>query len=659
MSITELHPWFLGAYAENHDVLEDLLTEFLTDHVYWRRNFHPECRPPVPTSAQYRDDYIEFVAGLKQELFELSADLKRSVPWFSPRYVGHMASDLLLPGLIARVMTTLYNPNNVSEEASPATLEKELEVGMQLAEMFGYPTDPGADPCAYGHLTSGGTVANYEGLRNLIALELYPVALAQAAREFDGELGAVGPQDKPLGEYTDWELVNMSIDDIVALRRECLGAAKEQHGSDGFERFQKAIKAARFETLGAVDFFRTHSDLSPPVVLVPSTAHYSWEKAMKVLGLGTQNLIEVGVDRNMRMDVDHLRSMLADCLADEVPVLALVGVLGNTEFGTVDPIGQMMEAREDFAERGLYAAVHIDAAWGGYLASVFRAEDGGLVEREVLKKEFHHFPSQTVYDAFAALGRSDSITVDPHKLGYIPYPAGAYVARNRGMIEFITQEAAYVFDIGEESRQRTLADKLRHLGQYILEGSKPGSAAASAYVTHRVLPLHHDGFGRILQQTVRACEYFYDALPEFQERVDDLVNLTIPFEPDSNLVCLAINPRDNDSLAQMNCFGRRLFEHMKIDPSQPIQQREFVASYTSLLAERLSGERARGLLVELGVDPETLAKSPQDPERQADHVFLIRNTLMNPWLLHEQDGKNYIDLYFDFLEKIIREELEI
>lgn len=658
MSIQELHPWFLGAYAENHDVLEDLLTEFLADHVYWRRNFHPECRPPIPTSAQYRDDYIEFVAELKQELFQLSADLKRSVPWFSPRYVGHMSSDLLLPGLIARVMTTLYNPNNVSEDASPATLEKELQVGMQLAEMFGYPTDEGSEPCAYGHLTSGGTVANYEGLRNLIALQMYPVALAEAARQFDGDLGDVGPHGKPLGDHTAWELANLSVDDIVALRRECLGAAKSMHGPNGFERLRKLIKAARFETLGAYDFFSTHDDLNPPVVLVPSTAHYSWEKAMKILGLGSRQLIEVGVDQNMRMDPEHLREILDTCLTDKVPVLALVGVLGNTEFGTVDPIRQIMDLRDEFAGRGLHAPVHIDAAWGGYLASVFRAEDGGLVEREVLKKKFHYFPSQTVYDAFAALGRTDSITVDPHKLGYLPYPAGAYVARNRGMIEFLTQEAAYVFDIDEESQQSSLGDKLRHLGQYILEGSKPGSAAASAYVTHRVLPLHHDGFGRILQQTIRACEYFYDAMPEFKERLSDLVNLTIPFEPDSNLVCLAINPRDNDALAQMNRFSRRLFEHMKIDPKQPIQQREFVASYTSLLADRVSDKRAGELLGELGVEPDTLSQHPEDSEREADHVFLIRNTLMNPWLLHEQGGKNYIDLYLDYLERIIREELE-
>lgn len=33
-----------------------------------------------------------------------------------------MASDLLLPGLAARILTLPYNPNNVSEDAAPVTV---------------------------------------------------------------------------------------------------------------------------------------------------------------------------------------------------------------------------------------------------------------------------------------------------------------------------------------------------------------------------------------------------------------------------------------------------------------------------------------------------------------------------------------------------------
>ena len=42
---------FLGPYGENDALLEKLVVEFLRDHVYWRRNFHPADPPAIPTSA--------------------------------------------------------------------------------------------------------------------------------------------------------------------------------------------------------------------------------------------------------------------------------------------------------------------------------------------------------------------------------------------------------------------------------------------------------------------------------------------------------------------------------------------------------------------------------------------------------------------------------
>ena len=42
---------FLGPYGENDTLLEKLVVEFLRDHVYWRRNFHPEDPPAISTAA--------------------------------------------------------------------------------------------------------------------------------------------------------------------------------------------------------------------------------------------------------------------------------------------------------------------------------------------------------------------------------------------------------------------------------------------------------------------------------------------------------------------------------------------------------------------------------------------------------------------------------
>lgn len=102
-----LAPWFLGAYGENNDFFERALLELVRDHVFWRRNFHPEDAPPITVREQYDAVFLDGIARTRQELHQLTAQLKRSVPFFHPRYVGHMVSELLMPGLIAQLVTTL------------------------------------------------------------------------------------------------------------------------------------------------------------------------------------------------------------------------------------------------------------------------------------------------------------------------------------------------------------------------------------------------------------------------------------------------------------------------------------------------------------------------------------------------------------------------
>ena len=144
---------FLGPYGENDGLLEKLVVEFLRDHVYWRRNFHPEDPPAIPTGAAQQPEFQAFEARLRRELHSLSASLKRSVPFHSPRYIGHMVSDLLLPGLAAQFLTLPYNPNNVSADAAPVTISDAtvVEAGRNAAGDV-----VAADP--RGRLTDGAKV---------------------------------------------------------------------------------------------------------------------------------------------------------------------------------------------------------------------------------------------------------------------------------------------------------------------------------------------------------------------------------------------------------------------------------------------------------------------------------------------------------------------
>lgn len=644
-----LAPLFLGTAGENAGAFEHALLGLVREHMRWRRGFHPEDPPSITSADQSEPSFSEAMQRMEQGLRELSARLQRSAPMFSPRYVGHMASDLLLPGLLAHLATTLYNPNNVSAETAPVTAELEIEVGQQLARMCGFNTDPALGPAAYGHLTSGGTVANYEALWLHRAIRFWPLALVDALGDDDQIAGlltrAIGdaPRDS-------WHLINLGLNTIFDLQANV--EAELARRADG-DRLRASIAAARFERLGTAGFLARH-DIAAPVVICPRTAHYSWPKAMQLLGLGDAQLWYADVDAHMRISPASVGVLLERAWREEVPVLAVVAVLGTTEFGTIDPVHELVALRDACAPRGQAFALHVDAAWGGYLATLFRHPDGTMIPQAQVRSRFRYFPSSRVYRAFTSLGRADSVTVDPHKLGYLPYGAGGFVGRDRRMTNFVGQRPVYIFD---KADRQSSTDRLRQLGDYILEGSKAGAAAAAVHVSHQVLPLDSEHFGRVCGHTIRATEYLFDRLHEIAARMSASCTIVMPVEPDTNLVCIAVNPAGNRSLACMNRFGRALFRHFALDPAQP-QACEFIGSHTSMLRKNLSAVAARRLARKLGFDPNSFVTAVHDPADEADHVFLLRHTLMNPWLSDDSEGGDFVERYCEFLERAIAQTLE-
>lgn len=611
----DLSPYFLGAHGEQDKLFEELLVTHLRGHFEWRRSFHPEDVATPPTGP---DDATAqaFAQRTRTELLRLTEALKRSVPVSSPRYVGHMTSDLLLPGVLAQMVTTLYNPNNVSTEVAPVTVGMERAAAAQLAAMVGYETDANAAHRAWGHLTGGGTVANIEALWIARAVRCWPLAVLRAAQT------PACPGLAEIAPPNEWAALNLSSDRIRALQASVTGwlarlPVPQQRDATA------AIEAERIEQRGAATFPALH-------VLVPETAHYSWNKAVQLLGIGTDHLHPLPVDAQMRMDASALAECLDALAANGQVTLAVVPVLGTTEFGTIDPLHEICTIRDQRAVVGQGFWVHTDAAWGGYLASMFRDEDGGIRGHEVMRGRFKYFPSRPVYDAFAALGQSDSITVDPHKLGYIPFGVGALLLRDGRDRAFVSQRAPYVFDESQEDVP----------GRYALEGSRAGAMAAAVCVAHRTLPLHAGAFGRLPANSIRANERLWDRLGELRERLSDVATLSVPFEPDTNLVCIAINPVGNTKLSVMNRFMESVYTELSVDPTARRQNREFFASRTRISIPGQDDVRRSHLFGPLGLED---ADEPS--------MFLLRHTLMNPWLF-AGDGK-YIDRYCDYLAGLV------
>ncbi len=486
--------WFLGPRAENAGVLVELIVASISSHAEARRAFHPEDPSHLTPKVRASPEYAAGLERLRRETHNLLDKLRLSAPFASMRYQGHMLWDVALPATIGQFAAGLYNQNNVAAEASPVTTRLEVEVGNDLCRMLGYTTvadltsAPG-QTVGWGHLTSGGTVANIEALWAARNLKFAGVALRAAIREVPLlararglEVPLWGGQTARLIDLDSWTLLNLDLDALAGLPAALAGFGISP------EQATEALAGYTLQNVGLIGFYRSFMPdvLEPPVFLVAATGHYSWPKAATLLGLGQNACLVQRVDMDARLDLEYVEATLDNLLRRRTPVLGVVAVIGSTEESAVDPLAGLLDLRDRFNARGMNFAIHADAAWGGYFRAMLRDGDGSCSPAGIPSISMSDY-ARTQYEA---LGRADSITVDPHKGGYIPYPAGALCYRNSAFRDAISLRAPVVFHSQTEPT----------VGIYGVEGSKPGSAAAAVWLAHRVIRPDKSGYGRILGQ---------------------------------------------------------------------------------------------------------------------------------------------------------------
>ena len=604
---------FLGPQSENEEFFRSMLDYLIEEHVHWRRDFHPRDVPIVRPSEMRQPAFLATQDRTRAILQDLSARLKEtSTPWFSTRYLGHMNSDTLMVANLARMVTLLYNPNNVTYESSMATSPMEIEVGDDFARLVGY--DPRS---AWGHVTADGTIANYEALWLARNLKSFPPAAAQAAPR--------------LVEETDaWALANRSVAGTLDL----IDAARKAGV------LPKVLRASA-RGAGTAPF---------PLgkLLVTSTRHYSWEKAADLLGVGVENVVKIPVTDRFRMDLGALKETIDGLVGKQVPILGVVGVVGTTEEGAIDQVDGLVRLRDEYARRGIHFYLHVDAAYGGYGRAMFLDPKGRFLPREELAQQLRHegfdhwgteAPSPEVWASYAAMPEVDSVTIDPHKMGYIPYAAGGIVLRDRRILSLVSYSAAYVFD-----EQNPLS---MNLGSVILEGSKSGAAAASVWAAHRLVPLNLSGYGQIVARSVEGAAHFVKTLESmraFSVAGQRILCEPLLARPDYNIVCMAFNVKGNTRLREMNRLNQGLY-HASSYESGRLYTDQWITSHTVLDRESY-GDAPLPFLRRLGIGPAEWQK--------VGSVDVLRSAVMHPWMAN---ATTYPERWESYLS-IMRRELE-
>jgi len=650
---------FLGPKAENDRYFEELMKEVFRDYVYWRRNFHPEDGRVIEEDDKLDRDFQKSTAKLREELFSILEDLKRGVPLHSPRHLGDMVSDQFLAAQIGYIAALLYNQNNVTGRVSPVTTRCEFDYIDSLAEMIGFRpvARSEGEKGSWGHLASGGTTANMEALWAARNLKYYAASLKLLSKEeapFLEEIDVNLPdgETETLSSLPILPLLSLTPSESYKLREKAARTYKKHTDLNAEEarvRLDEQIRRKSVQALGVAGLMKEFDEDVPlPKIYVPKTVHYCWKKAADVLGLGQSSIEEINVDDRYRMDVEDLRSKLNP----ERPTLMVVGVAGTTEEGAFDPLDELARLREETEQRNQHSFwLHADAAWGGYFASLLpsmepesgtvpdgEADDPDWRSKAIDVKEFfdevkndvqpielfeHGHPITADWvERVSALSQMDSVVVDPHKMGYIPYPAGAVLFADARARDVISHEAPYL--AWEDDEEKKIEQKF--MGRWTLEGSRPGTSAVACYLAQSLLPHDRTGHGKVVAQTMIAAQRLLFALQQFNSGTGAETGFKIvPLcQPATNVLCYFVAaPEYIQRPKFLNDLSEEVFKRMTVEGDKPIPEYQYFISKTALPYDNYE-ENIDDLLEEAGIPGEHRG------QLAGGQLTVLRSVVMNP-----------------------------
>lgn len=181
------------------------------------------------------------------------------------------------------------------------------------------------------------------------------------------------------------------------------------------------------------------------VILASRLAHYSLRKATGILGLGCNSVIPIETDADYRIDIDALKKTIKQIHAENsrICILAIVGIAGATETGTVDPLARIAEICNTHNIH-----FHVDAAWGG---------------PTLFSKEYRHL--------LDGIQHSDSVTIDGHKQFYMPMTCGMLYVRDPKILDVIAYHSNYVNRRGSVDLGIRSLSGSREANSLILDGA--------------------------------------------------------------------------------------------------------------------------------------------------------------------------------------------
>ena len=223
------------------------------------------------------------------------------------------------------------------------------------------------------------------------------------------------------------------------------------------------------------------------VLYASQEIHSSIQKAVELLGLGSDALRLVPVNDYFQIDLEALKATIAQDRADGHQPFCVVGAAGTTNTGAIDDLDALARICQ---QENLW--LHVDGAFGAWAALVPGARN------QVVGME-----------------RADSLAFDLHKWMYMPYEIGCVLVRREEEHRKTFSLTPAYLSHGEGGRGMTGGD-LPWLCDYGFQLSR-GFGALKAWMSLK----EHGArkYGRMIQQNIDQARYLaelIDAAPELE-----------------------------------------------------------------------------------------------------------------------------------------------
>lgn len=251
-----------------------------------------------------------------------------------------------------------------------------------------------------------------------------------------------------------------------------IGLAVARSARAGFDVRTKGLKHAQ----------------QPMTIYCSEEAHSSIQKAVELLGFGSDSLRRVPVNDAMQIDLAALRATIeADRTSGHHP-LCVVGVAGTTNTGSIDDLHGLADL---CSQEGLW--FHVDGAYAAWAA--IAPQSKSLV---------------------AGLERADSLAFDLHKWMYLPYPIGCVLVSSADDHRRAFSLTPTYLAHGEGQRGLTGVDGPPWLSDYGFELSR-GFHALKAWMTIKEQGITK--YAKLIQQNIDQAQYLarlVEAAPQLE-----------------------------------------------------------------------------------------------------------------------------------------------